>query len=113
MGCHMATIGESMWSDRSFKAAIDRHVQGIYHPSAPWNQPDYYDPMCDLCEVEDCIEPCADLLKRWEEDQKEIDKIDRSMYMFFLLELTEEKALQCDEAVLIDWVGLRNLGFIP
>ena len=96
-----------MWSERALSRAIDSHVQGINHPNAPWNQEEA--PMCEDCEVEDCKEPCGKLIRLMEENHREQLKAERGLYMAFLLDETDETILRCDEAVILDYVGLTNL----
>ena len=48
-------------TDRKFSMAIDRYVQGINHPFAPWNQPDYVHPKCENCSLsEEEFEACQE-----------------------------------------------------
>lgn len=101
-----------MWTRKRFLEAIDRHVTGVNDPYAPFNRDDGYRGCCDRCPVDECLEPCPTLIAIWEEEQRAHKLADRALYRCWLMDLSHDEAIKCDDAVLMDWVGLRNIGLV-
>jgi hypothetical protein len=74
------------WTRRRFEAAIDRHVQGIYHSQAPWNIDDSLPPMCEDCDVDDCGTPCDKLEQYMAEENEKMRQMEEAEYEFYLKE---------------------------
>jgi hypothetical protein len=98
-----------MWTERRFHQAIDRHVQGIGHPFAPWNQDDGLLPMCDNCEVDPCNESCAEFNEEMRKIYIQQKLEDNNHYMAWLGEYSEETVLELSEENILDWIALDNL----
>lgn len=102
-----------MMSRRHFHQAIDRYIQGINDPFAPFNQPDFPHPFCEKCkDSEECLDatewqPCEKVAKAMYEDMVEQFQMDNAMYRSWLLwEADPEKI---DEDQLYDRIGLINI----
>lgn len=74
-------------SRKQFHSAIDRYVQGINDPNAPFNQVDDLPKECEECpeeKAEECVELCDTVKEIMAEEYAKQQKADQAQYVHWL-----------------------------